>query len=390
MSPQFNSRCVSVGGGVDSDTTARNIRNGVQIGTVTGNFDGTWWITGTVTLGGVALASVTITGSAGLSGTATTDAAGYFEFKSVATGSTGVLTPTKTGYTFTPTTINISSVTGDQSGKDYAGDVDVTAPSPDPMTFATPPTANGSSQIDMVATTATDTHGVEYYFECTAGAGGHSSSWQASASYSDTGLTAETQYTYRVRARDQSYNANTTAYSATANATTAAASFTDDFNRANGAVGNNWTDTSSWSISSNQLLKTPAGWQVIQHAVPGDPTNHYAQVTRVDGGQGGVTVRFAGSYVNGSSGSGYWSQMGTYYNIGKITNGNDSILATSSTVPQNGDVVKLTAVGSTLTLYVNEAQILQTTDATHSGVSVGVSVYDGDKRFDNFSCGAAS
>ena len=42
---------------------------------------------------------------------------------------------------------------------------DFTPPSPDPMEWATPPYATGSSSIAMVATTATDPSGVEYRFE---------------------------------------------------------------------------------------------------------------------------------------------------------------------------------------------------------------------------------
>ena len=96
---------------------------------------------------------------------------------------------------------------------------DTTAPTPDPMTWATEPYATGTSSISMTATTATDASGVEYYFECTAG-GGHSSSWQDSATYEDTGLSESTQYTYRVKARDKSANQNETAYSTTRSATT--------------------------------------------------------------------------------------------------------------------------------------------------------------------------
>ena len=65
----------------------------------------------------------------------------------------------------------------------------------------------------MTATTATDPSGVEYFFECTAG-GGHSSAWQDSPTYTDTGLTAATQYSYRVRARDKSAAQTATAWSA--------------------------------------------------------------------------------------------------------------------------------------------------------------------------------
>jgi hypothetical protein len=96
---------------------------------------------------------------------------------------------------------------------------DTTPPSPDPLTWATVPYATGSSSISMTATSATDPSGVEYYFECTAG-GGHDSGWQDSTTYEDTGLNPETQYTYRVKARDKSTNQNETAFSSTSSATT--------------------------------------------------------------------------------------------------------------------------------------------------------------------------
>ena len=104
---------------------------------------------------------------------------------------------------------------------------DGTAPSPDPMTWATEPYATGTTSISMAATTATDASGVEYYFECTAG-GGNSSSWQDSSTYQDTGLSASTQYTYRVKARDKSSNNNETAYSTTRSATTDASAEPND------------------------------------------------------------------------------------------------------------------------------------------------------------------
>ncbi|MHC4649085.1 MAG: hypothetical protein ACYTBJ_26845, partial [Planctomycetota bacterium] len=62
---------------------------------------------------------------------------------------------------------------------------DTTPPSPDPMSWATVPYATGASSIAMVATTATDVSGVEYYFDCTAG-GGQDSGWQDSTTYTDT------------------------------------------------------------------------------------------------------------------------------------------------------------------------------------------------------------
>jgi chitodextrinase len=96
---------------------------------------------------------------------------------------------------------------------------DYTPPIPDPMTWAVAPHATGSASIAMTATNASDASGVEYYFECTAGAG-HDSGWQDSPTYTDTGLQSETQYSYRVKARDKSANQNETAWSSVMSATT--------------------------------------------------------------------------------------------------------------------------------------------------------------------------
>jgi RHS repeat-associated protein len=71
----------------------------------------------------------------------------------------------------------------------------------------------------MTASTATDTSGVQYYFDCTT-AGGNDSGWQDSPTYTDINLQPSTQYTYQVRAQDKSVNENATEWSLTASATT--------------------------------------------------------------------------------------------------------------------------------------------------------------------------
>jgi hypothetical protein len=91
---------------------------------------------------------------------------------------------------------------------------DATPPEPNPMTWAHPPgEQNGFDWIIMEAATAADPCGLEYYFECTAG-GGHDSGWQDSPIYEDWPLDVNSQYTYRVRARDKSPAQNATGWSA--------------------------------------------------------------------------------------------------------------------------------------------------------------------------------
>ena len=99
--------------------------------------------------------------------------------------------------------------------------LDDTPPNPDPMTFAVAPTALSVSAISMTAASASDPNGVEYYFTETSGnPGGSDSGWQDSPSYTDTGLSAATTYSYTVIARDKSSDQNATSASAPAGSTT--------------------------------------------------------------------------------------------------------------------------------------------------------------------------
>ena len=87
--------------------------------------------------------------------------------------------------------------------------------------FSSAPTATSSTEISMTATAVTDPEGsaVQYYFTCTAG-GGSDSGWQSGTSYTDTGLSPNTQYSYTVMAKDASGNESVP--SAAASATTPA------------------------------------------------------------------------------------------------------------------------------------------------------------------------
>ncbi len=101
------------------------------------------------------------------------------------------------------------------------GPPDINAPTPDPLTWSLVPSALTHTSITMTATTATDASGVEYSFEETSGnPGATNSGWQASPTYIDGGLSPETQYTYRVKARDLSPNQNETGWSTSESATT--------------------------------------------------------------------------------------------------------------------------------------------------------------------------
>ena len=100
----------------------------------------------------------------------------------------------------------------------WASIADTTAPTPNPMTWSTEPYETSTSSISMVATAASDASSpVEYEFDFTSsptgGSGGSDRSWNTSRTYTDSGLQANHQYGYRVRARDSAPSQNTTNYS---------------------------------------------------------------------------------------------------------------------------------------------------------------------------------
>ena len=80
---------------------------------------------------------------------------------------------------------------------------DTEAPTPNPASFALAPAVVSSNSITMTSMTGSDIYPVEYLFTETSGnAGGTSSSWQSSSTYTDSGLSGLTSYTYTVTMRD--------------------------------------------------------------------------------------------------------------------------------------------------------------------------------------------
>jgi hypothetical protein len=92
---------------------------------------------------------------------------------------------------------------------------DTTPPAPPPVLIHIEP--NSPNSIFMMSRLSYDACGVEYYFECYSG-DGHDSGWVTfdegvQPTYVDVNLVADTNYCYRVKARDMSPNRNETLWS---------------------------------------------------------------------------------------------------------------------------------------------------------------------------------
>jgi hypothetical protein len=182
---------------------------------------------------------------------------------------------------------------------------DTTPPLPDPMKWATQPEATGSFSIAMTAATATDLSGVAYYFDCVSD-GCHDSGWQAGSSYTDTGLTPGTAYTYTVKARDS--NLNETASSEPAVAVTQAegtgtdavaisekttlGNVTGSYLNTQGADGNyemltEVIKSGKWSVLEHAWTFDVAGgasvtFNVQAHHSPNNETDHFVFAYSLD------------------------------------------------------------------------------------------------------------
>ena len=127
--------------------------------------------------------------------------------------------------------------------------LDTSPPTPNPMAWVTVPTATGSTSITMTAATAADnaTPPVMYYFECTTD-GSKSSLWQTSTTYTVSGLTPGTLYSFRVKARDSAPVQNETGWSTTQSVTMPL--FSDGFESGNFTAGG-WAVTGSADVSTS-------------------------------------------------------------------------------------------------------------------------------------------
>ena len=168
----------------------------------------------------------------------------------------------------------------------------------------------------------------------------------------------------------------------------------DDFNRADGALGSNWTAMSDGAMTINsQVVAGGNSWQSgdtrtaetlhEQPVLAGTGHLDTAHWRPVDWSSGAVPKRadlYLGIYFwNGGSPqlrlykrtSGSWTQLGSSYSTSELA---------------AGATLRLTASGSTISFLLNGSPVITVTDTSLTGGAPGIMAY-GTARADNWAGG---
>lgn len=276
--------CLNVDGGhVVIGTT---LQSGTAGGIITVD-DGGLLEMGDLTIANTAVSRVDVRyGTIIVSGNKTSKIADWYNTGVItAFGGTGLLT-----YDYDVTNTGKTTITAS------AGD----PPTPNPATFDVMPVAISSSAITMTATTGYDVDGaVEYLFtETTTGA---NSGWITSNTYTASGLTASTTYTYTVTMRD-SFGTQGTASDPASAVTWSAATTSITWNKFN--TPGDWTVASYWtpyySTSPDGNFRCVFNKSNAAECVVSGP-HIFNQLLQGSGGPGGVIRVVNGGTLTGTS-----------------------------------------------------------------------------------------
>jgi hypothetical protein len=172
-------------------------------------------------------------------------------------------------------------------------------------------------------------------------------------------------------------------------------SFTDDFNRIDGALGANWVQLNTVAavivnnqVTSSGVSNTGAARTVSKFA----GENQWAEVTMVNllGATKGVMVRVPEGAVNAPETGYYWRvSSGGLAQLFRFDNGIATALGAGVSVAfAPGDVYRITAIGSTIRGYINGVLIQTATDTTYlDGRCGGIRVTANTALLDNFRMG---
>ena len=160
----------------------------------------------------------------------------------------------------------------------------------------------------------------------------------------------------------------------------AASSASDNFARANGSLGPNWTDMSDggMAIVSQTAAGTNGGNSGDMWTADSFTSDQYSQVT-LTGTQLtatqwiGAVVRAQDSGQDGYVGIYFWNNGSPELMLFLRHNGGWAELGSYSTAPLSGGTqLELTAVGNTLSFAENGTQVIGTTDGTLTGGASGI------------------
>lgn len=149
---------------------------------------------------------------------------------------------------------------------------------------------------------------------------------------------------------------------------------TDNFNRANGSLGANWTDQSSPiapHIVSNEASGNGAGVTAAFWSAQAWNSAHSSQFV-----YRGSAANFAAPTVRAQAGANSWYGFFNNGTLQKCTAGTRVTLATFTGYVA-GDTAKLTVNGTTLECFVNGGSVGSHTDASFSGGSAGIAFVAG-------------
>jgi len=139
--------------------------------------------------------------------------------------------------------------------------IDTDPPTPNPMTWVQTPVPAGNLSMLMTCAVASDTNFVQYCFTNTVN--GHSSGWISVTTWRDTGLEHGVEYSYKVKARDTSFNKNETDWTTVASATAdQQVFFYDSFERPVVTYATSWEDPYQWQDLSTAPWQTGLGYMV--------------------------------------------------------------------------------------------------------------------------------
>ena len=169
----------------------------------------------------------------------------------------------------------------------------------------------------------------------------------------------------------------------------------DDFNRANGALGSNWTAMSdgALTISSQAVAGGNSGQSGDTRTAETYTSDQYSQVqvtsTQLTGGQWiGPAVRSQNSGQNLYLGIYFWNSGSPQLRLYKRTSGSFTQLGSSYPTSglASGATLRLTATGSTISFLLNGTPVITVTDTGLTGGVPGIMAF-GTGKADNWAGG---